>query len=114
VALAWPAQVNADKFTYTATDSASGTFSYGLLNATANGDGSYNATSGYLIVISGANVGAYELIPNPSPPGIFFIPGFFVDDQLFPAANPTLDAAGLAFTGTGLWINIWNDGGGVP
>ena len=35
--LAW----YADAFSFVATDSASGTFSYGLLEATANGDGSF-------------------------------------------------------------------------
>jgi hypothetical protein len=103
-------------FSFTATDSASGTFSYGLLQATANGDGTYTATGGYLIVISGPIVGTYDLFPNPSPPATFFSPSgvFLVDDQLFPGQNPTLDVFGLLFTGNGLEINIWNDGGGVP
>jgi hypothetical protein len=103
-------------FTFTATDSASGTFSYGILEATDNGDGTFTATSGSLDVISGPIVGTYELFPNPSPPSTFNSPSgaFFVDDILYPAKNPTLDPAGLLFTGDGLEINIWNDGGGVP
>jgi hypothetical protein len=103
-------------FSFTATDSASGTFSYGLLQATDNGDGTFTATGGYLIVISGPIVGTYELFPNPNPPATFLSPSgaFIVNDQLYPSQNPTLDVFGLLFTGNGLEINIWNDGGGVP
>jgi hypothetical protein len=115
--LASPAQAIADTtFSFTATDSGSGTFSYGLLQASDNGDGTFTATGGYLIVISGPIVGTYDLFPNPNPPGTFLSPSgvFICDDQVFPSQNPTLDVFGLLFTGGGLEINIWNDGGGVP
>jgi hypothetical protein len=116
LALACPARASAQIFTYSATDSGSGTFSYGVLEATANGDGSYNATSGYLIVISGANVGTYALFPNPNAPDPYTTEdgAFIIDDQLFPAENPTLDEDGLLFTGNGLEINIWGNGAGIP
>jgi FIMAH domain len=117
LALASPARAIADTtFSFTATDSGSGTFSYGLLQASDNGDGTFTATGGYLIVISGPIVGTYDLFPNPNPPAPFFSPSgaFLVDDILYPGQNPTLDVFGLLFTGNGLEINIWNDGGGVP
>jgi hypothetical protein len=116
LALAWPARAVADQtFTFTATDSGSGTFSYGTLQATSNGDGSFTATSSYLIVVSGPIVGFYELFPNPSPPTAFLSPSgvFLVDDQLFPGQDPTLDVFGLLFTGNGLEINIWGTGPGT-
>jgi hypothetical protein len=116
LALAWPARASADPtFTFTATDSGSGTFSYGVLQASDNGDGSFTATSGYLVVISGANVGAYELFPNPSPPFPFVSPSgaFIVDNVLYPGQDPSLDVYGLLFTGAGLEINIWGTGPGT-
>jgi hypothetical protein len=39
---------------------------------------------------------------------------FIYDNILYPSGNPTLDVDGLLFTGGGLEVNIWNDGGGVP
>jgi hypothetical protein len=121
LALALPAQAVAQTFTFQATDSASGTYSYGVLDAVPNGDGSYTATGGYLIVLSGPNSGPggtpqrYDLFPNPSPPGPFLSPSgaFIVDDQLFPGQDPTLDVFGLLFTGNGIEINIWGTGPGV-
>jgi hypothetical protein len=116
LALAWPARASAQTFTFSATDSGSGTFSYGVLGATDNDDGSYTATSGYLIVISGANVGTYSLFPNPVAPAIYTTSdgAFLIDDLLYPGENPTLDDYGLLFTGNGLEINIWGNGAGIP
>jgi hypothetical protein len=115
LALACPLRANAVSFSFTASDSGSGTFSYGLLTASDNGNGSFTATSGSLIVISGPIVGTYELVPNPNPPNPFSSPSgaFVADDQLFPGQNPTLDVYGPFFTGGGLEINIWNVGGGA-
>jgi hypothetical protein len=115
--LACPTAANADSaFSFTASDKASGTFSYGLVQASDNGDGTFLATSGFLVVISGPDVGAYDLFPNPNPPLPFNSSSgaFIADDILYPGQNPTLDVDGLLFTGDGLEINIWNDGGGVP
>ncbi len=114
--LAWPVRVHADEFTFIATDHASGTLSVGLLVASPNGDGTFTATGGFLIVFSGPIAGTYDLYPNPDPPGSFSSPeGFFVvNDQLFPGQSPTLDEYGLLFTGNGLEINIWGNGAGVP
>jgi hypothetical protein len=116
LALAWPAGAGAQTLTFTATDSGSGTFSYGVLEATNNGDGTYTATSGYLIVISGANVGTYPLFPNPNAPNPYTTPDFAfeIDDLLYPGENSTLDEYGLLFTGNGLEINIWGNGPGIP
>jgi hypothetical protein len=115
LALAWPARARADQtFILEASDVASGTDSVAVLQATPNGDGSFTATSGCLFVFSGPDVGTYELVPNPNPPGTFLIPGFLVDDQLFPGQDPLLDQFGLAFEGNGLWINIWGNGPGIP
>jgi hypothetical protein len=117
LALACPLRANADStFAFTATDNGSGTYSYGQLTATDNGDGTFTATSGFLVVLSGPIAGTYDLFPNPNPPFPFFSPSgaFIVDDILYPSQNPTLDVDGLLFTGGGLEVNIWNDGGGVP
>jgi hypothetical protein len=114
--LGWSVRADADEFTFIASDGASGTVSVGLVEATPNGDGSYTATGGVLIVFGGLLEGTYDLFPNPDPPGFFTSPtGFFiVDDQLFPGQSPTLDGYGLLFTGNGLEINIWGNGADVP
>jgi hypothetical protein len=116
LALACPLRANADAFSFTATDAGSGTFAYGLFEATNNGNGSYTATSGFLVIVSGPDVGTYDLFPNPNPPNPFASPDgvFSADDLLYPGQNPTLDVFGPLFTGGGLEINIWNNGGGVP
>jgi hypothetical protein len=116
LALAFPFGAKADTFTFTASDSDSGTFSYGVLQATNNGDGTFTATSGYLVVISGPDVGEYDLFPNPNPPFPFVSPAgaFIVDDELYPGQDPLLDMYGLLFTGGGLEINIWGNGAGIP
>jgi hypothetical protein len=118
LALAFPLRANAadSTFAFTATDNGSGTYSYGLVTASDNGDGTFTATSGFLVVLSGPDAGTYDLFPNPNPPFPFGSPSgaFIVDDILYPSQNPTLDVFGLLFTGGGLEINIWNDGGGVP
>jgi hypothetical protein len=112
-------------FTFIATDSASSTFSYGLLMANANADGTFTATSesnsttatttcgSYLVVISGSEVGLYDLLPNPNPPTPFSSPSgaFMANDVLYPGQNPSLDQFGLLFsTGNGLEINIRGNG----
>jgi hypothetical protein len=114
--LIWPVRASAQTFTFSATDSASGTYSYGVLDVSNNGNGTYTATGGYLIVLSGPIAGTYALFPNPNPPGTALSPSgaFIFNDQLYPGQSPTLDVFGLLFTGGGLEINIWNDGGGVP
>lgn len=116
LALAWPVRANDDPvFTFTATDSASGTFSYGFLEVSANGDGTFTATGGFLLVVSGPDVGLYELFPNPNPPDPFLSPSgaFIADDQLYPGQDPSLDVYGLLFTGNGREINIWGTGPGT-
>jgi hypothetical protein len=103
-------------FILEATDVASGTDSLAVLQATPNGDGSFNVTSGCLFVFSGPAVGTYELIPNPNPPGPFISPSgaFIVDNQLFPGKDPLLDLYGLLFIGNGVEINIWGNGPSTP
>ena len=118
LALALPPRATAQTFTFTATDNDSGTFSYGVLNTSPNGDGSYTATSGYLIILNGPIAGEYDLFPNPNAPGIYEydLPGgnfFLIDNQLFPSQSPTLDVFGLLFTGGTLAINIWGTGPGT-
>jgi hypothetical protein len=116
LALAWPVRANAQDvglqdFGFFAWDSASGSYSIGLLVAYDNGDGSFTAIGGILIVQSGPIEGIYELYPSPDPPGIFTSPSgaFLVDNVLWPGQNPSLDGDGLLFTGNGLEINIWGN-----
>jgi hypothetical protein len=114
LALALPARATAQTVTFTATDNDSGTSSYGVLNTSPNGDGSFTATGGYLIVLNGPIAGKYDLFPNPAAPNffIYFLPdgnSFEYDNQLFPSESPTLDGFGLLFTGGTLAINIWGN-----
>jgi hypothetical protein len=115
LALAWPTRARADQtFVLGTVDPGSGTGSIAIVQATPNGDGSFNATSGSLCVLSGPTAGMYDLVPNPNPPFPFFSPSgaFIVDDQLFPGQDPVLDVYGLFFAGNGLEINIWGNGPG--
>jgi hypothetical protein len=115
LALALPARARADQtFVLETTDPFSGTGSIAILQATPNGDGSFNPTSGFLCMLSGPYAGMYDLVPNPNPP--FFVPfpsGFsFYDNQLFPGQDAVVDVGGLLFAGNGLEINIWSAGPG--
>jgi hypothetical protein len=114
LALAWPVRANDRVFTFTARDSASGTFSFGVLDVSANGDGTFTATGGFLVVVSGPDAGHYDLVPNPNPPNPFFSSSgaFLADDILYPGQDPSLDIFGLLFAGNGLEINIWGNSPG--
>jgi hypothetical protein len=81
----------------------------GTLYTTDQGNGSFLATSGSLIVTGGSNLGTYALIPGG--PGVTISPlGGFIYDNLFtPLANPQLDVDGLLFGKTGLEINFWGN-----
>jgi len=112
LALAWPVRANAERaFTFTATDLASGTISFGFLDVTANPDGTFTATGGYLVVVGGPAAGVYDLVPNPNPPNTFSSQSgaFIVDDILYPGQDPSLDVWGLLFAGNGREINIWGN-----
>jgi len=43
---------------------------------------------------------------------VFGVPGFNVDNVLYPAGDPILDVYGLAFGSGSLTINIWGNGPG--
>jgi hypothetical protein len=115
-ALAMPVRANAaESFSFIAADFGSGTISYGLLQATDNGDGTFTATGGSLVVLTGPDVGTYALFPNPnSPPAPFASPSgaFIADNVLYPGQDPSLDMYGLLFTGNGLEVNIWGNSPG--
>ena len=82
----------------------------GSLLATANGDGSFTAFSGF-----GEYDGfAINLIANPSAPATIVSPsGYFnYDDQIFPSASPKVDYSGLLFSiadGGATELNLYYD-----
>lgn len=83
------------------------------LTATDLGGGQFLATAGTL-TLSGGNglqTGTYSLIPGG--PAVFGIPGFSVDDLVFPGSDPILDVYGLAgFQYANTYLNIWGNSPG--
>jgi hypothetical protein len=79
----------------------------GVLAADLIGIDTYHVTGGGLSV-TGPNSGSYKIVPGG--PSIFSIPGFIVNNVLFPAQDPVLDIYGLALVNnpdSGIYINIW-------
>lgn len=78
----------------------------GFLTAEDQGNGSFWATSGAMIVTGGVAVGTYVLAAG-GPGGTSSPSGQFVfDNLLFPSQDPVFDVAGLLFLGSGLEINL--------
>lgn len=106
---------HATNFAFTFTSGL--TNAYGILNASLNPDlVSYTATSGSVTVAGPPSVtGTFGLFLNPNGTAQATSPsGFFLyDNQLFPASNPTLNSNGLLFTGNGVEINLFNQGGDI-
>jgi PEP-CTERM motif len=85
----------------------------GTLDATANGDGTYTATSS-IGTITGAPDGVSDLnslVPNPIAPGVSFADGISFDNQLLIAQNPLLNENGLLWISNGVYANLYNRGG---
>ena len=101
---------SATVFMYTFTGTG-GTTASGTLNATANGGGSYTATSGTIIDVGPISPGPGSLIPNPSAPGATTSPSvfFIYDNQAIPGQDPLLTSAGLLFMIGGNEVNIFYD-----
>jgi len=111
------AALKANSFTW--TDTGTGFFASGTLNATNIGGGVYVANSGTgtatgsifngdsLTLWAGANNGSTQY----SPSGLFYF-----DNLLFPNSYPVLDSGGLLFIGTtsGGDLNIWGNGPDSP
>jgi hypothetical protein len=79
----------------------------GVLDADLIGIDTYHVTGGGLSV-TGPNSGSYKIVPGG--PSIFSIPGFSVNNVLYPAQNPVLDLYGLALVNnpnSGIHLNIW-------
>lgn len=84
--------------------------------------GEYLATSGTLTVTSSKDKGTYSLvalgpIQTTGPcKGVSMsaAAAFCYDDLVFPSSNPTLDYAGLLFSGSGLEINIFGNASNTP
>jgi hypothetical protein len=78
--------------------------------STANGEIDFagnTATSGYLDITAGTNVGTYLLSPGSGSNAFFSW-----DGMIFLASDPFLDSSGLLFTGSGLEINLFGNGPG--
>jgi hypothetical protein len=99
-------------FTYSGDMGINGAF--GSLTGTANGDGTYTATSGTITEFGPVATGTGALIANPSAPASHGSPtGFFTyDDQLLPGQNPLISNGGLLFSVGGVEINIFSNGAG--
>jgi hypothetical protein len=65
------------------------------------------ATSGYLDITAGTNMGTYTLSPGPGTNA-----GFGWDGLIFPASDPFIDVDGLLFTNSGVEINLYGNGPG--
>jgi hypothetical protein len=87
---------------------------FGSLTGTANGDGTYTATSGTITEFGPVAAGSGVLIANPNAPANANSPSgfFFYNDLLLPGQNPLLDGAGLLFAISGAEINIYSNGPG--
>lgn len=100
-------------FSFTSNDST--VFAGGTLQAYSNGDGTYTATTGSVLVAGAAPViGPGPLYPNPSPTGEVYSPsGFFIyDNQLLPGQNPLITNGGLLFYLGTTEVNIYSNGPG--
>jgi len=90
----------------------------GTIDATANGDGSYTATTGSITFSSGPDIGTFDLFPNPNGTSQATSPSgaFYYDNQLSPivAAGGLLDIDGLLFTNGSTEVNLWGNGVGNP
>jgi len=95
---------------YLLTFNIGGNVGSALLNTTDLGGGQFLVTSGTLDVTAGGDIGTYPVIPGG--PAVFGVPGFNVDNVLYPAGDPILDVYGLAFGSGSLTINIWGNGPG--
>jgi hypothetical protein len=86
----------------------------GTLQATANGDGTFTATSGTITAFGPEAAGAGTLIADPSAPAGALSPsGFFnYDDQLLAGQNPLVTNDGLLFDVGGAEVNIFSNGPG--
>ena len=65
------------------------------------------ATSGYLDITAGTNMGTYTLSPGSGTNA-----GFGWDGLIFPASDPFVDVDGLLFTNSGLALNLFGNGPG--
>lgn len=108
-------------FSYTGIYNGESITASGDLTLVANGSGSYTATSGY-VDVTGAGypfAGDYSLYANTGAPGATYSPsGHFIFDDLVYLANNApntgggfIDTDGLLFSGNGIEINIWGNGG---
>jgi hypothetical protein len=68
---------------------------------------SNTATSGFLAVTAGTNMGTYTLSPGGGSNA-----NFFWDGLIFPTSDPFVDDSGLLFTGGGVEINLYGNGPG--
>jgi uncharacterized repeat protein (TIGR03803 family) len=65
------------------------------------------ATSGFLDITAGTNMGTYTLSPGSGSNTLFVWDGL-----IFPTSNPFLDLDGLFFTNSGVEINLYGNGPG--
>lgn len=94
-------------FTFTFTGAT--VAGYGTLYATANGDGSFTATSGTGTETVNGVTDSLTLLANPGGTAITSSPAgvFIFDDQLFPGATPLLTLGGLLFQSSTEEINVF-------
>ena len=99
---------SADFYQFSYSDGASNSAA-GFLDTVELGGGSLLAASGTLNV-TGTYAGTYTLIAGG--PSTFNVPGFIVNNVLYPNADPVLDVYGLAFVNGTTYLNIWGNSAG--
>ena len=83
------------------------------LTATSQGGGVYLATAGTLTLSGGTGLlnGSYSLVPGG--PTVFTVPGFNVDNLIYPGSDPILDVFGLiGFQSASTFLNLWGNSPG--
>jgi hypothetical protein len=105
-------------FLYTTANAA--TYSFNVTAGSNVGSGSLVtdatgfATSGSLVMTSGADIGTFTLFSGGVSPTVSPYGAFIFDNLTYNGSAIDLDWYGLLFVGNGLEINIWGNGAGNP
>lgn len=112
-ALAISPNLHADTFTFKFTD-IGGVSGSGSLEGTKIAPRTWLIDSATGTFNDGTNSGAISLVTNPNAPGSTAVAGFAYDDLLHPLDGPNqyLDTDGLLFNFAGMYLNLWQLGGG--
>ncbi len=101
-------------FNFTYSDAL--TTATGSVTASDNGNGSFTAYTGTLLISGSSFDGLYSLWLNPAAPATAYSPRnvFIIDNQVFPSGPSLFNQYGLLFTSPTREVNVWGNGAGVP